>query len=170
MDSCLNLVERSVGFLFAPNEAAASRVAEAVVRRVHAIDDGWFARTVARPIVGRLCDLLVRRAIVDVVLLFVASVVLSLAISAWLVPGFYLWINTHPGAPTAMGIVTMLVCEIAWMTPALMAYARILSVLDGLCQGFREWKLLYQQAQTADWARRHPGQSYWHGGWRFTRD
>lgn len=147
------------------------RVGDAVTCRVEAIDDAWFARTVARPVVGRVCDFIVAPGkVAEGATIIVASTVVSAALVAWMIPFIHIWIATHSGAATSMEIAALVACEIAWLVP-FFAALRVAGSADlGLMRGADEWRLRYRMAQTAVWSRRHPGESYWHHDWVYTRD
>jgi len=144
-----------------------------VARRVTTVDDTWFDRAVRQPRMGRVYDFLAApgKFATHATILFVATVAATV-LSLWLVAYAALFIAVNPSAPSnVINVIFAIVGELVWFTPIFLVLAAIGSACDGVDRGFREWKLRYQQAQTAEWCQRHPRSgAYCVVGWRYSRD
>lgn len=144
----------------------AAHVGRALLERV---DLSMALRAVKHP-AGPVLDVLTRhaRGIEDVAVGTCLAVMVPLLVMLGVVAQFnaviVLSLARDPG-----GYVVFLVIAALWAVPALAAALASVAALSGALRGTHDLVLLYQQAQTVEWAKRYPGQSYWHMDWTYSR-
>ncbi len=146
------------------------RVFAAVERRVGALGNDWYGRAVARPYVGRVLDAVVRPGLLlKQASLSAVAVAISVGLLAWFAPFLHV-LASHPWLWEYPGDILTVTMMYVWVAPAFVLLVLAAATLSGVDRGFRGGCSRYREAQQANWAVRHPGESYWHDGWTFTRD
>jgi hypothetical protein len=158
-----------VVWLFRQCDWIEKRIEAAVEARMLAIEGSRFDRAFTHPVIGRVCDMLVRSTgfMAWVLAAIVYCVTMPVALGVF-IPFMLIWSDLNPGLATNTSIACGIVAELVWMAPFLAGYALALSALGGLTKGLGTLKVRYENVQWAEWVRRGNSQNVTHG-WVYSR-
>jgi hypothetical protein len=156
-------VKMFLSFLFNQVEESAERE---FLEHVRSLKDGWFDRTVRRPVVGRMCDAVFSDSPWNTLLvLVVGAAMLVMFGSVLVVGGLWVHFSEQVRLPTILALIPLVAAFIRFYLDLTV----IERILAGAGKGFDEWSRLYRLAQVREWLTRYQGYETSYRGWRYER-